>query len=87
MSDNKWAVYRFACDLAESEGNPSPTPPLEPDGLVDFTRLTSPERLAYLTGWERAAVGIVRPDPPAHLAACFALGVRECRRINQLAAP
>jgi hypothetical protein len=58
-------------------------PPLEPSGLVDFARLTSAERMAYLNGWDMAARGLSAGElPPIHLQACHTLGVRECRALN-----
>lgn len=85
-SSNKWSIYRFAADEAERHGSPAPMPPLEANGLVDFGRLTSAERLAYLDGWDAAARGVPLSFAPEHLHACQVLGVRECRALNPKAA-
>lgn len=81
-ANNRWAIYRRACDIAERDGSRFPSPPLEEDGLVDFTRLESRERIAYLDGWDHAARGVFRDHLGGPLEALFLLGQMECRRLN-----
>lgn len=93
-ANNRWAIYRRACDVAERDGSTYPRPPVEDDGLVDFTRLESRERLAYLDGWQHAT-GLAGPQQVAdarritnagpHYVTLFHLGVSECRRLNRYA--